>query len=61
MFDFWKLKTAKRDVKKLFTKDQLDEIMKKSYKLKEEKPELSIIECVSIVLNSMNIFNVETK
>lgn len=50
MFDLKKLKNAQKDVKKMFSKDQLDEIMKKAYKLKEEKPEMSMIECVSVVL-----------
>ena len=56
MFDLKKLKNAQKDVKKMFSKDQLDEIMKKAYKLKEENPKISMIECVSVVLTRSDLF-----
>ena len=49
-------KNAKKVAKAKFSKDQLDNIMKKAYELKAEKPNLSMIECISIVLNSMDLF-----
>lgn len=38
------------NAKKLFTKEQLDEIMRLSYELKEQNPKLSMIDCVSLIL-----------